>query len=143
MDMISITPSLYILDSDLEERFIRASGPGGQNVNKVATAVQLRFNLKACQTLPDDVKYRLVQIAGRRLTSEGILLIDARDHRSQEKNRKKALERLISLIQRATQKPISRKETRPPLVSRQRRIDAKRRRSRTKSSRAPVSMHDD
>ncbi|HQT39136.1 MAG TPA: alternative ribosome rescue aminoacyl-tRNA hydrolase ArfB [Acidocella sp.] len=123
--IIQITPRLSIDESELEESFITASGPGGQNVNKVATAVQLRFNLTACATLPPAVKARLATIAGRRLTNDGVIVITANQHRTQLRNRADARERLFEMIREAAIAPIYRKPTRPTLASKTRRLDAK------------------
>ena len=137
--MIPITATLYIMETDIQEQFVRSAGPGGQNVNKVSSAVQLKFNLRDCKTLPDEVKTRLRRLAGRRLTAEGILIIEARDHRSQEANRREALQRLILLIEQAARRPAIRKKTQPSQSSRLRRLETKRQRSRIKSLRSPVS----
>jgi ribosome-associated protein len=133
--MIPITDSLAIEDRELEERFVRASGPGGQNVNKVATAVELRFNVFR-SSLPDDVKLRLMMLAGSRLTDEGVLVIDSRVHRTQAQNREAARERLAGLIRKALVKPKARRKTRPTKAAKQKRLDAKKRRGDIKSLRA-------
>jgi ribosome-associated protein len=133
--MIQITKKIFIDEGEIKEEFIRSSGPGGQNVNKVATAVQLRFDVANSPSLPVDVRDRLLRIAGKRATEEGILIIEARRYRSQEKNRKDALDRLIKLIAKATQKPKIRRETRPTYESIRRRLESKRRRSRIKKLR--------
>jgi ribosome-associated protein len=133
--MIQITEKTLINESEIKEEFIRSSGPGGQNVNKVATAVQLRFDAANSPSLPLDVRDRLLRIAGKRATEEGVLIIEARRHRSQEKNRKDALDRLIKLIARATQKPKVRRKTKPTYESKRRRLESKRRRSRIKKLR--------
>jgi len=136
--MIRITPDISIREAELKLDFIRASGPGGQNVNKVATAVQLRFDVFRSPSLPEDVRRRLVRIAGKRVSKEGVLLIDARRFRTQERNRQDAVERLVQWIRRATEKPKMRIKTRPTLSSRERRLEGKRQRSETKRLRQPV-----
>jgi len=135
MALIPITNSLAIDDRELEENFIQASGPGGQNVNKVATAVQLRFDVRKSPALPPEVRARLWRLAGRRLTQEGVLLIVAREHRTQERNRAAARQKLIDLIREATIQPRSRKPTRPTKASKQRRLESKNRRSSIKKLR--------
>ena len=126
--MIRITETISLDEREIEERFVHASGPGGQNVNKVATAVQLRFDV-AGSSLPDDVRERLIRLAGRRLTKDGVLVITAQRHRAQDRNRQDARERLIELIRRAAVAPAPRRPTRPSRASRERRLDAKKRRS--------------
>jgi ribosome-associated protein len=133
--MIRITPTIGIDEGEIHEDFVRASGPGGQNVNKVSTAVQLRFNVKGSPSLPGDVKARLIKIAGTRMTDDGILLIQAERFRSQGKNRQDARERLIALIQRAAEAPKKRKKTRPTAASRAQRLEMKRKRSLVKQLR--------
>src|SRR5215208_575226 len=132
--MIQITPSFAIDESELKFAFVRSSGPGGQNVNKVATAAQLRFDLNH-STLPEDVKERLRHIAGNRITVEGELLIEAKKYRTQEQNREDALHRLVDLVQRAFQKPKHRTKTRPTAASREKRLKQKKVRGEIKKTR--------
>ena len=133
--MIRIDDRISIDEWELEERFIRASGPGGQNVNKLATAVQLRFDVRHSPSLPAEVRTRLELLAGRRLTRDGVLVINAQRHRTQERNRQDALDRLIALIQRAAVAPVPRRRTKPPAGARERRLQSKKRRGSIKDLR--------
>lgn len=136
--MIVATSNISIHENELGFDFIRSSGPGGQNVNKVATAVQLRFDVRNSPSLPDEVRKRLISLAGKKVTEEGILILDARRHRSQERNRQDAVNRLMALIRKASEKPKNRKPTKPSFASEKRRLDSKRRRSGVKKLRKPV-----
>ena len=132
--MIEITPSLHIDERELQIDFVRASGPGGQNVNKVATAAQLRFDVRA-SSLPEDVKARLIHLAGNRITSEGVLLIEAKRFRTQEQNREDAMQRLTELVRKSLIKPKARKKTNPTKASKEVRLKEKKRRGEIKKMR--------
>lgn len=132
--MLEITPSITIDDRELQLEFIRASGPGGQNVNKVATAVQLRFDVMN-SSLPEEIKTRLVQAAGQRITSEGILLIEAKRFRTQEQNREDAIQRFVQLVRKAAAKSKPRKKTKPTQASQEERLKEKKRRGEIKRNR--------
>ena len=133
--MIHVTSKIDIGEDELEERFVRASGPGGQNVNKLSSAVQLRFDVRRSPSLPDDVRALLERLAGRRLTRAGVLVIIAQRHRTQERNRQDALDRLIELIRQAAVAPTPRRPTRPTKGSRERRLESKKRRASIKGLR--------
>ena len=139
--MLHVTPAILIPDHELDERFVRASGPGGQNVNKVSTAVELRFDV-ASSSLEKDVKARLIALAGKKVTGDGVLLIDSREHRTQAQNRAAARARLVALLRQAATQPKSRKKTRPTTAARERRLAGKVQRGRIKVRRRPVSRED-
>ena len=130
--MLIITPDLAIAESEIEEKFIRSTGPGGQNVNKVATAVQLRFDVQHSPSLPETVRARLLRLAAKRITTEGILVIEAHRFRTQEENRQDARQRLVDLIEKAAIAPKTRRPTKPTAASQARRLDNKRRQSQIK-----------
>jgi ribosome-associated protein len=136
--MIQVTPGIAIDENEIHQEFIQASGPGGQNVNKVATAVQLRFDVANSPSLPDEVRERLLLLTRRRITKEGVLVIDARRFRTQGANRQDAMERLVGLIRKAAQKPQIRRKTKPTRTSKMRRLEAKHRRAKTKRLRRTV-----
>jgi len=140
--MIPVTETIALDERDLEERFIRAGGPGGQNVNKLSSAVELRFDLNGCTELPEDVRARLLVLAGRRASLDGVIVIKAQSHRTQERNREDALARLIDLIERATHRPKPRKATRPTKAAKQKRLDTKARRGDVKANRGRVRDDD-
>lgn len=137
--MIRITPYLALDEGEIKLQFIRASGPGGQNVNKVSSAVQLRFDAAHSPSLPEEVRVRLMRLAGSRLTNEGEVVIEAKRFRTQERNRQDAIDRLVELIRRATEKPKPRVATRPTLASKKRRLEAKKQRGEIKRGRGAVS----
>jgi len=141
--MIRTTHGIVIDEREIDIEYIRASGPGGQNVNKVATAVRLRFNVRGSASLPLEVRVRLIRLAGKRIAEDGFLMIHARRFRTQESNRKDAIERLVELIDRACERPKPRRATKPTTGSKERRLDAKHRRGETKDRRRSRGESDD
>jgi len=141
--MIRVTNDIALGEDEIVEQFIRSSGPGGQNVNKVATAVQLRFDVARSPNLPGPVRERLKRLAGRRLTGDGVLIIDARRYRTREQNRRDALDRLVALVRKAAIAPTPRKATRPTAASRRRRLEGKQRRGILKRGRRRVRDADE
>jgi ribosome-associated protein len=133
--LIPINCHLFLDDSEIEESFVRASGPGGQNVNKVSSAVQLRFDLSGSRSLPEELRERLARLAGRRLTRDGVIIIIAQRYRTQERNRQDALDRLVALIRRAAEAPTPRRPTKPSRAATERRLKAKARRAAIKEKR--------
>jgi ribosome-associated protein len=140
--MLTITPTLALDESEIQETFVRASGPGGQNVNKVATAVELRFDI-AHSSLPEEIRARLMRLAANRISAEGVLVIQARRFRTQEQNRQDARQRLIALIRQALEKPKTRRATQPSQAEKERRLETKKRRSRTKQLRGSAKTQND
>lgn len=140
--MIRVTPQISIDEREIEEHFVRASGPGGQNVNKLSTAVQLRFDVRRSPSLPREVRARLERLAGARLTRDGVLVITAQRHRTQARNRDDALDRLIQLIRSAAVAPRPRRATKPSRAGRERRIEAKKRRASVKRLRGKMTHFD-
>ena len=136
--MIRVTDTISIDEEEIEESFVRSSGPGGQNVNKLSTAVQLRFNVRRSLSLPNDVAIRLMNLAGKRLTKDGVLVLIAQNARTQERNRAEARERLIELIKEASVKPVPRRATKPTKASKTRRLEGKKLRSNVKDMRGKV-----
>jgi ribosome-associated protein len=140
--MIRVTGKISIDEREISESFVRASGPGGQNVNKLSTAVQLRFDVRGSTSLPPDVRARLERLAGSRLTRDGVLVITAQRHRTQARNRQDALDRLIDLVRRAATPPAPRRPTKPTAGSRERRIESKKRRAKVKGLRQAKPVFD-
>jgi len=140
--VIAVTDDIVLDDSELVEKFVHASGPGGQNVNKTSSAVQLRFDARGSPNLPNDVSIRLQRLAGARLTSDGVIIINAARFSSQERNRADARERLVELIQKAAVRPVIRKRTKPTKASKLQRLESKTRRSTIKSGRGKPGLHD-
>jgi len=141
--MLTVTPQISIDESELHETFVRASGPGGQNVNKVATAVQLRFDVQHSPSLPPAVRERLLRLVAQRLTTDGELIIEAKRFRTQEKNRQEARERLVALVRKAAEPPKPRRATKPTRAARQKRLEHKRQRGQTKQLRRSAAQEPD
>lgn len=138
--MLQITPSIHLDETELQESFLRASGPGGQNVNKVETAVQLRLDVANSPSLPDWLKERVRSVAGRRLTDDGILIVVAQNYRSQERNREDARERMVAILAKAAERQAPRRPTRPTLASKKRRLEAKGGRAQVKKMRGKIDL---
>lgn len=141
--MIRVTGTIRLDEGEIRERFLRSSGPGGQNVNKVATAVQLRFDVRNSRSLTEEIRERLIRVAGKRVTGEGVLIIEADRFRTREQNRRDARERLVRWVRKAAEFPKQRRKTRPTLKSKERRLEEKRLRSETKRARKPMSLLED
>ena len=139
--MIYINENISISENELQEDFVRASGPGGQNVNKVSTAVQLRFDVLNSPSLSEDVKNRLIKLAGSKMTDDGILIIDSREYRTQNRNRSGALNRLVELVKKASEKPKRRIKTKPTKGAKEKRLQIKKQRSAVKTLRKSVNIH--
>jgi ribosome-associated protein len=140
--MIRITDTVSIPEDEIEESFVRSSGPGGQNVNKLSTVVQLRFDVRRSPSLANDVALRLMRIAGKRITKDGVLVLIAQNHRTQERNRAEARERLAELVRQALVRPVPRKATKPTRASKTKRLEGKKIRSDIKKMRSGRSFHD-
>lgn len=141
--MIQVNQDIVLDENEIQEVFVRASGPGGQNVNRVSTAVQLRFDIVNSACLPEDVRQRLLRLGGSRVTGDGILIIDARRFRTQESNRRDARRRLVELVKKAAEKPKPRRQTKPTAASKRKRMEKKQRRSRIKQQRQSVDPAED